>query len=227
MGYYNQLCLRVKKSKGELHHSKIKELLVKDGFINKKEEPQSGSFQCLKYLEWNTDFKSYFSETEIVTYLENNLEEEEYGLIRVGEEIGDYETRGEYEDFGLGVKWEIYRECDRVDSGAERGGSMYSQAALILLNLPDQSPKIAVFQLESNVSTNKVQWWKYRSQSFSLEKEENIECKLNECYIIDRIIFDAEQESEASLWKRVKSAFENALLYDSKIQKYQVSNLLS
>ena len=108
---------------------------------------------------------------------------------------------------------------------------IYEKAALILLNIQGH-PQVAAFEIKFNQSlglpqsTNQVQWWTYKKQSFFLETEQEIDCKLNELYIINQLIFDSELESETALWERVKRAYENALLYSQKTKKYEIINLL-
>ena len=76
-------------------------LLEEADQVNEEEDHVKYYFSSIKWHE------SYPLVTNIVSFL-NSLESENYGFVRVGKELGDIETEGEYWEFGIEVATEIH-----------------------------------------------------------------------------------------------------------------------
>jgi len=116
MSYYNEFCLRVHEKADIDQINQIQKKLIEERMIDINFMPvikESYIFSSnLRYWEWYGNYKSYdhLQNSELHNYLNDNFNEGEFGLLKIGESIEDLEEFGNPYDFGISFLWEIKRD---------------------------------------------------------------------------------------------------------------------
>ena len=97
MGYRSEIAIAIDN---DLITSEFEQLLHDADLKQKHESYTLYMYDCVKWYE------SYTEVSEVMSFL-NNLDDENFGFIRIGEELGDIELLGTPYDFNLNYSCKI------------------------------------------------------------------------------------------------------------------------
>jgi len=87
MGYNSQVLLVINKEKFHKYEQEFKKCIQDCDTISETEDAYQFAWDCVKWYEG-------YDDVDAVDNLLSELDEEDYGFIRIGEELNDVETKG-------------------------------------------------------------------------------------------------------------------------------------